>query len=317
MLLGRAAASLYWISRYVERAENMARLLEVGYRISLMPRATEGHLDEWRSTLQSCGCEKSYVERYGSEFSAENVVNHMLFDTANPSSVRSCISMARNNGRAVRTALSRDVWEALNTTYNEMNQVDPAQLVSHRLPEFLDWVRQRSMLFHGAMVSTILRKDTFFFSQLGAHVERADSTARILDVKYFILLPETVPVGGEADNWQWSQVLRSVSAHRAYRWLYRDSQYTPWKIAEFMMLREEMPRSLLYCYRNIVEALEGLADDYGERHHCHDSARRLEADLANGDMEAIFQTGLHEFVSDFIVRNNALSSEIATAYNFP
>jgi len=317
MLLGRTAASLYWMSRYVERAENMARLLEVGYRISLMPRASEGHLDEWRSTLQSCGCERSYLARHGSEFTAANVVDHMLFDASNPSSVKSCIATARNNGRAVRTALSRDVWEALNTTYNDLLQVDPAQLGAARLPEFLDWVRQRSMLFHGAMVSTILRKDTFFFSQLGTHIERADSTARILDVKYFILLPGTAPVGGETDNWQWSQVLRSVSAHRAYRWLYRDSQYTPWKIAEFLMLREEMPRSLLYCCRNVTQALDGLADDYGERHACHATAAALEAELAGSDMEAIFQSGLHEFVSGFIVRNSALSAEIAAAYNFP
>ncbi len=317
MLLGRTAASLYWMSRYIERAENMARLLEVGYRISLMPRAIDGHQDEWRSTLQSCGCEASFHASGYDEINQANVIRHLLFDTTNPSSVMSAITTARNNARAVRTALSRDVWEALNTTYNELHAIDRSKIADKDLPEFLDWVRQRSMLFHGAVTSTILRKDTFFFSELGTYIERADSTARILDVKYYVLLPDTASVGGDADNWQWSQVLRSVSAHRAYRWLYRDSQYTPWKIAEFMMLREEMPRSLLFCYRRILSALDGLAHDYGERNDCHAEAQAMVDDLATGRMDDIFQSGLHEFLSDFLARNNALSSKIANTYNFP
>jgi uncharacterized alpha-E superfamily protein len=316
ILLGRSAAALYWMSRQVERAENIARLAEVGYRISLMPRASAGHRDEWRSTLQSCGCEQSYLAQYG-EVTGSKVIQHLLFDESNPGSIRSSISTARNNARAVRTALTRDVWEALNTTWNDLSRVKADQVETFRLPGFLEWVRQRSMLFRGAMVSTMLRKDTFFFSQLGTFIERADSTARIIDVKYFLLLPDSVSVGGETDRQQWAQILRSVSAQRAYRWLFRDSGYTPFRIAEFLMLREEMPRSLLFCYRRVNEALDGLFEDYGERRPCHEAAVAIASGLAGTDMSTIFQSGLHEYLGRFLEQNNALSIRIAADYNFP
>jgi uncharacterized alpha-E superfamily protein len=316
ILLGRSAAALYWMSRYVERAENMARLAEVGYRISLMPRASEGHRDEWRSTLQSCGCEQSYIAQYG-EITGSKVIQHLLFDESNPGSIRSSISTARNNARAVRTALTRDVWEALNTTWNDLSRVRPDEIETFRLPGFLEWVRQRSMLFRGAMVSTMLRKDTFSFSQLGTFIERADSTARIIDVKYYLLLPDSVSVGGETDMQQWAQILRSVSAKRAYRWLYRDSGHTPFRIAEFLILREEMPRSLLFCYRRVTEALDGLYENYGERRPCHEAAQAIAAELAGKDMAVIFRSGLHEYLGRFMEQNNALSNRIAADYNFP
>ena len=220
-MLGRTAASLFWMSRYVERAENMARLLEVGYRISLMPRAIEGHRDEWRSTLITAASEASYFAKHR-EITTADIIHHLLFDEDNPSSVRSCLETARNNGRAVRTALTRDVWESLNGTWNEFAQVKPESVTTDRLPGFLDWIEQRAMLFRGALLGTMLRHDTYFFSQLGTFVERADNTARILDVKYYILLPKPSDVGSDVDVQQWATVLRSVSAHRAYRWFYRD-----------------------------------------------------------------------------------------------
>ena len=315
-MLGRTAASLYWMSRYVERAENMARLLEVGYRISLMPGAVEGHRDEWRSTLTSAACEASYFRKH-QDVTTTKVIHHLLFDEDNSSSVKSSIKAARNNGRAVRTALTRDLWESLNGTWNELAQIKPQTITADRLPGFLDWVKQRAMLFRGALLGTLLRHDTYYFSQLGTFIERADNTARILDVKYYILLPQPSDVGSELDMQQWATILRSVSGHRAYRWFYHDSRYRPWLIAEFLMLREEMPRSLVFCYQWINTAMDGLGRLYGKQYDCHESARQTYDMLKAARMEDIFQSGLHEFLGDFMAGNNALSAEVARTYNFP
>ena len=315
-MLGRTAASLFWMSRYMERAENMARLLEVGYRISLMPGAIEGHRDEWRSTLQSAACAHAYDRKHG-ELVTAKVIHFLIFDEDNPSSIRSSIRTARNNGRAVRTALSRDVWESINTTWNELLQVKPASLTGDRLSQFLDWIKQRVMSFRGAVLGTMLRNDNYYFSQLGNFIERADSTARILDVKYFILLPKPADVGSDLDMLQWAQILRSVSAHRAYRWFYRDSRYKPWLIAEFLILREEMPRSLLFSCNWINTALDGLAQLYGKRYACHDEAEDIRNRLRSTSMEQIFQQGLHEFLQEFMTRNSLLAASIARTYNFP
>ena len=315
-MLGRTASSLYWMSRYMERAENMARLLEVGYRISLMPGAVEGHRDEWRSTLQSAACDHGFEQRH-SDVTAAAVIEFLIFDEDNPSSIRSSIKTARNNGRAVRTALTRDVWESINSTWNELSQVKPSRLTADRLPIFLDWIKQRVMSFRGALLGTMLRNDTYYFSQIGNFMERADNTARILDVKYFILLPKATDVGSDLDMQQWAQILRSVSAHRSYRWFYRDSKYRPWTISEFLILKEEMPRSLVFTYNWINTALEGLASLYGKRYDCHDLAYETYRRLKTGNMEDIFQSGLHEFLQDFVTGNATLSASIAKNYNFP
>ncbi len=315
-MLGRTASSLYWMSRYVERAENMARLLEVGYRISLMPGAIEGHRDEWLSTLTSAACEQGYHTQY-EEVDGAKVIHFLLFDEDNSSSVKSCLKMARNNGRAVRTALTRDVWESLNSTWNELALIEPKDITSDRLPVFLDWVKQRAMAFRGALLGTMLRNDTYYFSQLGNFIERADNTARILDVKYFILLPRPSDVGSDLDNQQWAQVLRSVSAHRAYRWFYKDSRYRPWLVSEFLILKEEMPRSLIFTYQWVNAALDGLAGLYGSRYESHAIAAETYQRLRKGNMEQIFQNGLHEFLQEFMFSNNALSQSIATNFNFP
>jgi uncharacterized alpha-E superfamily protein len=315
-MLGRTASSLFWMSRYVERAENMARLLEVGYRISLMPGAVAGHRDEWQSTLSSAACLQSYAAKYD-DIDGPSVINFLLFDEDNASSVKFCLRAARNNGRAVRTALTRDVWESLNSTWNELALIDPATITPDRLPSFLDWIKQKAMAFRGALLGTMLRNDPYYFAQLGNFIERADNTARILDVKYFILLPRPTDVGSELDAQQWAQVLRSVSAHRAYRWFYKDSRYKPWLVSEFLILKEEMPRSLLFSYNWINLALNDLGTLYSQQYGCHTQARQTQALLKDANMEQIFQNGLHEFLQGFMQKNNALSASIAKTYNFP
>jgi len=313
-MLGRTANDLFWLARYVERAESMARLVEVGYRIALLPREGEGHHEEWRSTLRSAGCEGRYQAKHSS-LDARNVINHMLFDADNPSSVRSCLATARRNARAQRTALTREMWESLNDSWNEFSAIRPAAIGSNELPGLLEWIKQRSATYRGALLNTILRNDTFYFSQLGAFLERADNTARILDVKYYVLLPSIEMVGGGVDSLQWSVILRSVSAHRSYKWVYRES-YKPRRIAEYLILNKQMPRSLRSCYGEITSALDELSAFYGAPQPCRDTARETAALLAKTPVDTIFNAGLHEFLLDFVERNDRLAVEVSEDYHF-
>jgi uncharacterized alpha-E superfamily protein len=311
-MLGRTANDLFWMARSMERAENMARLLEVGYRLTLLPHNSGDA--EWRSTLRSAGCEAEYLARH-EVIATGDVVDFLLLDKDNPSSVLSCLSSARRNARAQRTACTREMWESLNSAWMEFPAHAAASIAANELPPLFDWIRERSASFRGALLNTILRNDTFYFAQLGTFVERADNTARILDVKYYVLLPENELVGGGLDSAQWAAILRSVSGHRSFRWVYRDA-FKPWHIADFLMLNAQMPRSLRSSYGEITAALAGLAEQYGTQARCQALADEILRTLSNGDMNRILQAGLHEFLRDFIVGNNRLASEVAADYYF-
>jgi uncharacterized alpha-E superfamily protein len=313
-MLGRTAESLFWMSRYMERAENMARLAEVGFRISLTPDSGDSHSEEWRSALTSAGVIDLFLKKYGNT-DFESAVRFMLFDDDNPSSVRTCLRLARTNARFVRTKITRDMWEALNSTWLGYDAIKPADVFTPHFPELIDWIRGRTSLFRGTLLGTILRDDTFYFSQLGAFVERADNTARILDVKYFILLPSSQAIGGEMDTYQWETILRSVSAHRSYRHVFRDN-YRPWSIAEFLILRPEMPRSLRFCYDRLGETIDGLSRHYGERLSAAEMVAETRGLLSSTGMDSIFRNGLHEFLGGFIARNNRLTDALSADYNF-
>ncbi|QPC41313.1 alpha-E domain-containing protein [Kaustia mangrovi] len=313
-MLSRTANDLFWLARYMERAENMARLLDVGYRMALMPHEGQGHRDEWRSTLASAGCEKGFFARHDT-ITMRAMIDYMLFDPDNASSVRSCLSTARRNMRAVRTEVTREVWESLNATWLEFSATKPDSITTNALPEFLDWIKERAALFRGVLSGTMLRNDAYFFSHVGLYVERADNTARIVDVKYYILLPENEIVGGGVDNYQWSAILRSVAAHRSYGWVYRTG-YNSWNIGEYLILNAQMPRSLAFCYDRITEQLGYLERFYGAHQPSNDQAGDTARLLWDGDMNRIFQNGLHEFLRDFIARNNRLSQQIAVDYHF-
>ena len=313
-MLGRTANDLFWLSRYVERAENMARLIEAGYRIALLPRIGDDRGPEWASTLESAGCAEAYHEKHG-EITTRKVVDFLLFDASNPSSIHACLATARRNARAQRTALTREMWEALNGSWLEFQTIRPETLRSDALPRILDWVKERSAGYRGAMLNTILRNDTYSFSQLGTFLERADNTARILDVKYYVLLPSTSMIGSGVDTAQWETILRSVSAHMSYRWVYKES-YRSWRIADYLILNRAMPRSLRACYDEIEVALGDLSALYREEKPCLGTARSTLALLQHGDIDTIFQSGLHEFLLEFIARNNRVAQEISDAYHF-
>ena len=193
-MLGRTASSLFWMARYMERAENLARLAQVGHRVSIMPDGMGGYREDWKATLASAGCLPAFEAR-GTKLAAGAAQTFLLFDREHASSIRTCLEAARNNGRAVRTALTREMWEALNSTWIEFAAINPAEVDPGRMVELLDWVRQRSAQFRGAMLGSLLRDAGFHFCQLGTFIERADNTARILDVKYNVLLPVNEALG--------------------------------------------------------------------------------------------------------------------------
>ncbi len=239
----------------------------------------------------------------------------MALDANNPSSIYSSLRTARNNARAVRTALTSEMWENLNVLWLEMDGGRASVVKRGDIRGFLEWVKERSFVFRGALGGTMLRDEAYHFTSLGTFVERADSTARILDVKYHVLLPQGENVGGGLDYYQWSTILRAVAALGSYHYLYRD-KLKPWTIAELLILREEMPRSLVHCLWQISQHLDALAEAYADRRECHRTVGKLYSELRYASIAEIFQNGLHEYLSSFMRQNNALNEEIAASYLF-
>jgi uncharacterized alpha-E superfamily protein len=312
MLLGRTANGLYWMNRYIERTENMARLLDAGLRMALTRSASSS--DEWQSVLLSAGVEQAFFLRHA-QVTAETVSDFILRDPTNASSVMSSMEIARTNARMVRTALTRETWESINEGWMAMKRRLAASVDHRDLPSVLDAIKRETALVRGSFYGTMLRNEIFDFSQLGTFVERADNTARILDVKYYVLLPSVAWVGSSLDNHQWESILRSVAAHRSYRWIY-EADYRPASIADYLILNGRMPRSLAFCYRFIAEHLEFLAQAYGVRHPCHATAEQTVDKLKVRSIKDVFDAGLHEFLTEFIRDNNRLGNEIAQDFRF-
>jgi uncharacterized alpha-E superfamily protein len=311
-VLSRTAETLYWLARYVERAENIARLLDVALRMSGVPFDPGTGSSEWRSTIIAAGCEQSFFARYQTA-TAETVIQHLVRDVDNPSSILSSLATARRNSRAVRTALTVDMWEAINGTWLAARAFGDEAFRVSDIGRFLDWVKERSTLFSGAVLGTMLQTDAFWWTRLGTYIERADATARILDVKYNVLLPRHEPVGGTLDHYQWAAILTSVSSRRAYQWLYHD-RIKPWLVAELLILRPEMPRSLITCVREINYYLDVVGGAYDNRRDCHELAGQILRHLNRAKVEQIFQNGLHEFLTEFIDRNVELGDKISKQY---
>lgn len=314
MLLSRTADSLFWTARYIERAENTARLLEAATRLSNMRPGGEEASNEWESAVLATGLESEFEERYG-EPTARSVVDFLAFSEANPSSIRSCLEAARANARSVRTALTIEMWENINAAWLELKRYRTFGQSRGELLEFIRFVKQVALSVDGIAHRTMLRNDGFSFFQLGSAIERADNTARILDVKYHVLLPAGDRVGGGLDYFQWTSILRSVSALTAYHWVYRES-LKPWLVADLLILNEAMPRSLSCCYGNITRNLDNLSKTYGRQGKAQRTARAIHSEFRNRDIDSIFQAGLHEFVEDFIDRNNKLGAVIGEQYLF-
>jgi uncharacterized alpha-E superfamily protein len=315
-MLSRTADNLYWLARYMERADYLARVVEVSRRIAHLPVSYAGEKTEWDSALISSGAEEAF-KATGQETTEANVVEFLTFDARNPSSIRNCLEMARTNARSVRTALTHEMWEAINSGWLELKRFEAKRggrpLDGEDLTQFLDLVKNVSVTFDGSAYRTMLRNDAYWFSRLGLNIERADNTARILDVKYHVLLPEQEGVGGSLDYFQWTSVLRAVSALTAYHWVYRQS-VKPWLIADLLILRPEMPRSLIACYENVATFLDQIGKQYGRQGLAQRQARQLYGRLQQARVDEIFQEGLHEFVTEFIDDNNRIGARIAEQY---
>ena len=311
-MLSRTADNLFWLSRYVERAEFLARILDATQRLTTLPLAYVGSSNEWESAVATAGCATAFFKAYD-EANEENVTDFLAFSAANQTSIRGCFELARSNARAVRTALTVEMWDAINSTWLELKRYGNGHTSREEFSRFLRWVQESSLHYDGSAYRTMLRNDAYWFSRLGVYIERADNTARILDVKYHLLLPPVATVGGPLDYFQWASILRSVSALTSYHWVYRQN-VKPWLVAELLMLKDEMPRSLASCYENLVENLDHIATAYGRQGPAQRQARAVRARLMNSRIEEIFQSGLHEFIDTFIEDNNRLGSAVAAQY---
>jgi uncharacterized alpha-E superfamily protein len=309
-MLCRTANELYWMGRHIERAENTARLLDVTYRMSLLPyEVIEPGLawaEPWAVPLVTSGLATDFYKRY-QQLSAENVLRFMVLDAANASSVYCCLRAARESARSVRGAITSEMYEDLNSAWLEMRSQDYDRVQAGGVSEFLEWVKMRSHLFRGVTFGTMLRDEAYHFIRLGTHIERADNTARILDIKYHTLLPSAADVGGAVDYYQWSALLRSVSGFESYRKIYSDV-ITPRRVAELLVLREDMPRSLHACLNLIHDTLETLCDD-GTR-EVERAAGALHAQLHYARTDDIIKLGLHEYLMEFLDRISDLGVEI-------
>jgi uncharacterized alpha-E superfamily protein len=311
-VLSRTADALYWMARYTERAENTARLLDVSYRMSLQGQAArKGY---WGAALGITGLEADYKARHGA-ITPLRVLRYMAIDPDNPASILACLRAARENCHAVRGTVTSEVWETINTTWLEAGETAAVlrrgALEGGELTQYCEWVKFRSHLSRGVTVGTMLQDEALHFIRLGTFLERADNTARLLDVKFDELAPRG---GAEDEYYEWGALLRSVSAFEIYRKVYRDV-ITPQRVAELLILREAMPRSLHACMRE-VDLILGLVANARSQ----DTQRRageLHARLRYARIDDILELGLHRYLTEFLERTADLGDRIAQDFLVP
>ncbi len=318
-MLSRTADHLYWMARYTERAENTARMLDVNYQTSLLPQSAEVAQVGWQGLLAISELTYPYRELYG-DVEPSKVMEFMVKVESNPSSIISCLRAARENARAVRGALTTEVWETQNQTWLEMMQKLSSGEFEHDPGQFFEWVKYRSHLSRGVTVGTMQIDESLRFMRLGTFLERADNTARLVDVKFNAQQNEffgsSVGAAKEQDNdfYHWSAVLRSVSGFEIYRKVYRDV-ITPERVAELLILRSDMPRSLRACMNEVVSNLEVLANDHSAQ--TSRRAGKLKSELQYGVITEILANGLHAFLTQFLDRVNELGAGISRDFLIP
>jgi len=319
-MLSRTADHLFWMARYMERAENTARMLDVNYQTSLLPQSADMAEQGWRGLLSISELSGSFFQRYG-EVDARSVMRFMVRDEDNLSSIWNCLRAARENARAVRGTLTTEVWETQNQTWLEFNRLLKEGAFERDPGAFFEWVKFRSHLSRGVTVGTMLMDEALHFIRIGTFLERADNTARLLDVKYHALTGgEYFGAGGstsptqEVDFYHWSAILRSVSGFEIYRKVYRNV-IRPERVAELLILRPDMPRSLAASTNEVVANLQMVANQQsGETLR---RAGRLKADLQYGRIDEILATGLHAYLTQFLDRVNDLGVGISRDFLVP
>ncbi len=313
-MLSRTADHLYWMSRYTERAENTARMLDVNYQTSLLPQSEAVAQLGWQGLLSISELLFSYKERHG-EIQAREVMDFMVKDEDNPSSILSCLGAARENARAVRGTLTTEVWETQNTTWLEVKRMVKSGEFERDPAQFFEWVKFRSHLSRGVTVGTMLMDEALYFMRMGTFLERADNTARLVDVKFHALQSDFYGTANEKDQeydfYHWSAILRSVSGFEVYRKVYRDV-IKPERVAELLILRADMPRSLHASLNEVVSNLRLVASDP----HSETLRRvgKLRAELMFGRIDEILATGLHAYLTQFLDRVNDLGAHISREF---
>ncbi len=311
-LLGRSAGGLTWMMRYIERAETMARLIEAGQRMSL---TRQGHATgEWQAIVSAAGQSDAYAET-GRPHDAAGVADFLLRDASNPMPLRQMIEMARFNARMVRTSITREVWEAINEFHLDMATLLAHQISPRDLPDTMTVIRRHAALVRGAFTGSMLRNEIYDFARLGTFLERADGSARILDVKYHVLLPTAQDVGAELDTAQWEQLLRAVGVNRAFMMVH-GGDYSAATVADFLILDERMPRSLAYCVDRMRIHLAHLAHDHAGETEADRILVEIAARLDRAEIGEILEAGLHEFITGFLEDLIRLSDATAAAYRF-
>ncbi|MBN8504097.1 MAG: alpha-E domain-containing protein [Burkholderiales bacterium] len=307
-MLSRTADSLFWLARYMERAENTARMLDVNYQTSLLPQSAGDAAQGWASLLSISELTIAYQTRYG-DVRPELVTEFMVADESNLSSIYNCLRAMRENARAVRGTLTTEVWETTNTTWLEFRRLLKEQLHQRDPAAFFDWVKFRSHLLGGVTVGTMLQDEALQFLRIGGFLERADNSARLLDVKYHA--PREAVGDAVDDYYHWSAVLLSVSGFEVYRKVY-SNVIQPEKVAELLILNQGMPRSLSYCMTRVVSNLAKVSP--GHRGETLRQANRLHAELQFGRIDEVFAAGLHPYLKQFLARVNQLGMDISEEY---
>ncbi|MGZ8408337.1 MAG: alpha-E domain-containing protein [Hyphomicrobium sp.] len=294
------ANNVYWMARYVERAENMARLLASTHHMSLLPASDHNSMRHWNAPIDLSGGRADFDQRY-EEVSPGTVIAYTSLDLANPDSIRNNIRHARENARATRQDLTTEVWEIINQFYIELESLSYAKLVDQGFQEAFDWVKERSHLFRGAIYGTMRRGEAFRFCRLGTFIERADNTARLLAVKWTLLSPNgTKPLAAE-DYYRWGALLRAFSAYKSYREIY-SGIIEPRKVAELLILRPDMPRSLTACAGEVAGILKELRHDAP----CAVLAEQIHTRTKNSRIDSVLRSGIRRYLKDFVSRNNEL-----------
>ena len=312
-MLSRTASDLYWMSRYLERAENLARMLDVSYSLSLMPQDGRGDgLDELAMPLLITGTLDQYLEQYGA-LHAEKMLNFFALDVNNPASIYCCLQAARTNAHAVRGRITADMWENINATWLDIRQIAEQGLGRYGISRFCEWVKERSHLFRGATFGTIMRGEAYRFIRLGTFIERADNTLRLLDARYEMLGEEIDEREERAARsyYQWSALLRALSSFEAFAEIYRGSPSTS-KVAEMLLLRPEVPRSIGACMEELHLMLSGLPGENGRP--AQRMVAELDARLRYTSIEEVLEEGLHSWLNDFILLVRQLANTIHTSY---
>lgn len=313
-MLSRTADHLFWLSRYIERAENTARMLDIAYQTSLQPQSAEESEQSWSSLVSISELNSLYNTKYP-RIDSRSVMEFMVADESNLSSIFNCLRAARENARAVRGALTTEVWETMNQTWLEFRRLLREGALTRDPSQLFEWVKYRSHLSRGVTVGTMLQDEAFHFIRIGSFLERADNTARLLDVKFYRHDGEVASERDAArDFYYWSAVLRSVSGFEIYRKVY-SNVIQPDKVAELLILRPDMPRSLSHCVTRMLANLKRVANPQsGETLR---RVGRLEAELAFGRIDEILAQGLHPFLDDFLAEVAELGAGISRDFLVP